>query len=479
MKARNSFLFLLAVGVLAVTPLGAAAQYGSPGQSGQTPSRGSEPYGQAKKDDTAVTFKVSSAEQSSNTLKLSATGQELSKFKAGQQVTLQLHSNSTPAAAPGGKTISGTISSIDEKNKTMTLRVMGADWATLKTGATVALKASASSTSPASGQQGLRNQGAPSSAPPAPSAAPSTPSPSPSPSQPPAQRFAPGSSSGSLMIRQFAAQGSSSSGQQSSQYPSPSASMQSQQQIFSGTIVSLDSATKAVELRMPNGEQKKFTLDADTKYNLDKSGATFSDLKEGQQITIMAKGDDVLSVRSFAGADAGRLSGQSQSDVQGLRNPSPGGASAAPAPTQAPAPDRGRVNQGVNPYGSAPSSGAAGAMTQTRPLPSTPPSSTASAQSSTPSAQAGSSQASGSSATAMEKKYSGTVTEVDERGGSLTIKTAGGDTMKFLVDTSTKINFAGAAGKLSGLKAGNQISVSAKADKAVSIDEFAMSSPMQ
>ena len=109
-------------------------------------------------------------------------------------------------------------------------------------------------------------------------------------------------------------------------------------------------------------------------------------------------------------------------------------------------------------------------MAQTRPAP-------------LPSPQSGSSQSSaaqypsgtGTSNAMDQKKYSGTITQVDERVGALTIKTSEGQEMKFSVDNSTKINFTGASGRLSGLKTGQQVVVEAKADKAVSIEEFAVS----
>jgi hypothetical protein len=121
-------------------------------------------------------------------------------------------------------------------------------------------------------------------------------------------------------------------------------------------------------------------------------------------------------------------------------------------------------------------------MAQTRPAPSASGStSSSSASSSYPSgsaAQSSSSQAgaSQSSATAMEeKKYSGTITNVDSGVSTLTIKTLEGQEMKFAVDASTKINAVGASGKLAGLRAGQQVTVSAKDDKATSIEESAAS----
>jgi len=76
-----------------------------------------------------------------------------------------------------------------------------------------------------------------------------------------------------------------------------------------------------------------------------------------------------------------------------------------------------------------------------------------------------------------QKEVSGSILKVDIRVGVLTINTRKDEEMKFTVDANTIINLMGTSGKLENLKPGQQVVVSAKEDKALSIEEIVTRTP--
>src|SRR5581483_4859041 len=111
------------------------------------------------------------------------------------------------------------------------------------------------------------------------------------------------SSTGSSNSSTGAQTGSSTSGQSSSTYGSSSSS---QGQKFDGTIVVLDVPTNSITIRTSDGQQRRFTADANTRFNLSHAGSSMSDLRSGQQVTITAKGNQALEIEEYRGSGMGQ-----------------------------------------------------------------------------------------------------------------------------------------------------------------------------
>jgi hypothetical protein len=77
--------------------------------------------------------------------------------------------------------------------------------------------------------------------------------------------------------------------------PSAGASEQTEEKV-AGSVVSVDSAANQITVKTPEGRLRVFSVDFSTKYNLNAAAGMLSDLKEGQSITITAKGMKALSV---------------------------------------------------------------------------------------------------------------------------------------------------------------------------------------
>jgi hypothetical protein len=99
------------------------------------------------------------------------------------------------------------------------------------------------------------------------------------------------------------------------------------EQHFSGTISDVDTATNSLTLRTSDGQEKKFKANASSKVNLGSMGTKFSDLKEGQHVTITAKGDAIVSISQSSASGSSTGSGSYGSGSSTGSGPSTGSGS--------------------------------------------------------------------------------------------------------------------------------------------------------
>ena len=301
MKPGKIAIFLVALGLL--IPLRSVAQTTSNPTTSSSPASGST--AQIRQTFTGTVLKIDEKAgkltmktwdnqqkefsiDSTTALTLGSTAAKFSELKAGQQIILTAQGNKAVSVALSTTNLQGATSNKNQTSSNATERSPGTNQGVdpyRSPGSTTEARPQASgermTQSPSSSEvQGLRS-----------------PNSSPGPSSASAQ------GTGSSSMPPAAAQGTSAqaTGSANAQAappassPSAGASEQTEEKV-TGSVVSVDSAANQITVKTPEGRLRVFSVDFSTKYNLNAAAGMLSDLKEGQSITITAKGMKALSV---------------------------------------------------------------------------------------------------------------------------------------------------------------------------------------